>query len=94
MANLDFTKEGNSWVSPALEGDDDYCIAFQFGFNTDSAKLEVEFTLDESIGWSNKAVILCPRLPKTYGDIVTGVKPGIKVRFKTNRKPDVAIINE
>ena len=94
MANLEFIKEGNSWVSPALEGNDDGCIAFQLGFNTDGTKLEVEFTLDENVGWSNKAVIMCPRLPRTYGDVVTGVLPGIKVRFKTNRKPAVAILND
>lgn len=94
MANIEFTKEGKSWVSPVLEGDDDGCIAFQVGFTTDGAKLNVDFTLDESLGWSNKAVILCPRQPELYGDIITGAKEGIKVRLRTNKKPAVAIINE
>lgn len=94
MANIEFTKEGNKYVSPILTGDDDGCIAFQVGFNTDGAKLSVDFTLGENLGWSNKAVILCPRMPELYGDIITGAKEGIKVRLRTNKKPAVAIINE
>lgn len=94
MANIEFIKEGKSYVSPVLTGDDNGSIAFQVGFNTDGAKLSVDFTLDESVGWSNKAVLLCPRMPEVFGDIITGVADGIKVRLRTNKKPAVAIINE
>lgn len=94
MANIEFTKEGNKYVSPVLTGDDNDCIAFQIGFNADGAKLSVDFTLDESVGWSNKAVLLCPRMPEVFGDIITGVREGIKVRLRTNKKPAVAIIND
>lgn len=94
MATIEFTENGKYWVSPTLTGDDNGNIPFQLGFNTDGAKLHVDFTLDESVGWSNKAVILCPRMPELYGNIVTGATEGISVRLRTNKKPTVAIINE
>lgn len=87
MENLNFTKHGNWYVSEPAAGGESGIIMIHINFKAKPAKIIVERTFDESLGW---AVVTSRSVGDNYEETITGVLGTTKVRIRIDEEATAA----
>jgi len=88
MAQLNFTKVGDEWISstlPATQGKT--LVVAHLNFSANNSRVIVEGTIDSAHGWDTKDTYLCDQCDEIS---IPNIPTGMSIRFRCAAQPTYA----